>query len=306
MKSIVIIIPYFGKFPDWADLFFETLKLNNTIDFLFYTDCDTTKYVASNIKFVSISFEEYINMVNSKIGINFKPKNAYKLCDLRPLYGIIHKDDFSSYDFYGWTDMDILFGNIRQFYTNDILSKYDVISTHKIRISGHLALFKNNHRNRNRYKLIYKWKEYLQNENFVGLDEHGLTNAYTLTIFDKINQKFNLNIDNIIIRYFSRLKKRKLFLVEQFTTPFTSIPWIDGSLDSMQPNVWYYIDGNITNIRDGSRNFIYLHFMNFKSSIWRHDKTKSPWEGKKRVCFASTTDMKNGLKICNEGILPLN
>ena len=154
-KSIIIIIPYFGKFPEWSDLFFETLRCNSSIDFYFFTDCDIEKYESSNIKYQKISFEDYISFINKRIDLNFNPPNPYKLCDLRPLYGYIHHDVINKYDFYGWTDMDILFGDIRSFYTDDILSKYEVLSTHNIRISGHLSLFKNSKKNIMMFKKIY-------------------------------------------------------------------------------------------------------------------------------------------------------
>lgn len=305
MNTILIIIPYFGKFPEWSDLFFETLKRNCTIDFVFFTDCDTSNYNFPNVIFNKMTFKEYITLVNKKIDVVFNPANPYKICDIRPLFGEIHYDIIKNYDFFGWTDMDLLFGDIRSFYTDDILKKYNVLSTHKIRISGHFALFKNNYKNRNKYKYVYKWKEAIENPKFVGIDEHGITNAYTMTIFDKINEKFKLNISNFFTKRIKKIKIRKLYMVEQYTTPFVTIPWIDGSINSNQPKEWYYIDGKITNNRDGDRKFMYIHFMNFKSSQWRHDGTKAPWEGKKKICFASINDMKQGVLINENGISPL-
>jgi hypothetical protein len=306
MKKIGILVFYFGNFPEWSDLFFETLKRNKTIDFIFFTDCKTEKYSAKNIIFHKISFEDYIKLINHKLKFTFEPANPIKLCDLRPLFGYIHQDVFEPYDFYGWTDLDILFGDIRSFYTDEILENHDVISSHEIRISGHLSLFKNTEKNRLMYKKIYRWQEALQKKEFVGIDEHGITNAYTNTIFDKLNQKYKTSFNNSVTRLFSNLKKRKLYMREQYTTPFISIPWIDGSVNSQQPDVWYYKDGIITNERDKNRNFLYLHFMNFKSSLWRHDGTKAPWEEKKQICFATPEDMKTGIVINSEGIYPLH
>nr|MBA3900374.1 hypothetical protein [Bacteroidota bacterium] len=206
---------------------------------------------------------------------------------------------------YGWADMDILFGDIHSFYTDEILSKYSVFSTRAEKVSGHLALFKNCTKNQNIYKKIYRWKEALQNKDFVGIDEHGITNAYTLTIFDKINQKFKINFTNKATDFLSNWKKAPLFFKEQYTTPFIKKPWLDGTQFGKQPNEWFYKDGKITNNRDVGRNFIYLHFMNFKSSLWRNDGTKAPWESKRKVCFACTEDMKKGIVINLNGIYPL-
>lgn len=305
MKSILFLIPYFGKFPEWAPLFFETLKSNPSIDFFFFTDCEIEPFKAKNINYQKVTFDEYVELVNQKLDFQFAPPNAYKLCDLRPLFGYIHENIFKGYDFYGWVDMDLLLGDIRSFYSDELFEKYDVFSTHKHRISGHLAIFRNNKRNKLLFRQIYKWREMLKEKKFIGIDEHGITNAYQMTIFDKFNEKFNLKINNFLTRWASKRRKKKLYMVEQFTSPFTPIPWLDGSINSQQPNEWYYKNGWITNNRDGKRNFPYIHFMNFKSSQWRHDGTKAPWEGKKRICFASPADMTKGIIINSEGIHPI-
>lgn len=305
MQKIGLFIPYFGQWPQWALLYFETLKRNSTVDFIFFTDCDTSIVKAPNIQFHTFGFREYVDMVNTKLNFKFNPENAYKLCDLRPLFGDLHRDIFASYDFYGWIDVDVLLGDIRSFYTEDILKKYDVFSTHDHRISGHFALFRNTEENRLMYKKIYQWEEALKSKPFIGIDEHGITNAYQHTIFDKINDKYKMSVNNSITRFFSNQKKKRMYMVEQFTTPFLSKPWIDGSVNSNQPDVWYYKDGVVTNNRDGNKKFMYLHFMNFKSSQWRHDGTKAPWEGMSQVCKATPEDMNIGIVIDKTGIAPI-
>lgn len=302
MFKITLLIPYFGRFPDWAPLFFETLRRNHTIKFVFFTDCKTTGFEAPNIRFNHTTFGEYIEFARKKADIEFDPSSPYKLCDLRPLYGMLHDEDIADADFYGWTDMDLLFGDIRKFYTDDILHRYDVLSTHQVRISGHLALFRNTPKNKTMYKKIYQWRKFLAQPEFVGIDEHGITNAYRMTWFDRFNEKFGTRYSNFATRWASRQKQNRLYMVEQYTTPFTAIPWLDGSLHSRQPDEWYYKDGVITNNRDGGREFMYIHFMNFKNSQWRHDGTPAPWEGKKQVCFAGVSDMERGIVINTEGI----
>ncbi len=307
MHSITLLVPFFGYFPEWAPFYFETIRRNPTIRFIFYTDCDTTPYESiSNITFRKTTFEEYIENVRRVSGVNFRPANPYKLCDLRPLYPIIHFNDIRDADFYGWTDMDVLYGDIRSFYTDNILSTYDVISTHATRVSGHLALFRNLPKYRNLYRRIYNWKERLEDPYYNGMDENGITNALCMTFFDKLNEKMHWNIQNAFTHYLSQRKKKKLYLVEQYTTPFIPVPWIDGTVNSDQPSEWYYRDGTITNNRDVKRSFIYLHLMNFKNSQWRHDGTKAPWEGKEKICFASPEDMNFGIKISPNGIEKLN
>ena len=79
--SIAIVIPYFGQWDEWAPLFFETIRRNDSIEFLVFTDCDMEGLTAPNLRVTLMSFAEYVAMVNERLGISFAPGNAYKLCD---------------------------------------------------------------------------------------------------------------------------------------------------------------------------------------------------------------------------------
>lgn len=304
--SIGVYAFYFGKFPEWMPLYLESLRLNSSIDFHIFTDCAYDGDYPKNVFIHNVVYDEYTKYIGEKLRIDFNPDSPIKLCDVRPMVGYIHYDTFSKYDFYGWIDLDLLLGNVRNFYTDEILMRNDVLSTHEVRIAGHFSLFRNNRHNRMMFRKIYQWKESLETPSFIGLDEHGITNAYLLTIVDRFNQKFHTNIHNPITNYISARKKKRMYMVEQHTTPFTPIPWLDGTTNSDQPDEWYFKNGEITNKRDGERTFIYLHFMNFKSNIWRHDGTKAPWSVMDKICHASVADMvSTGISIGINGIYPL-
>jgi hypothetical protein len=298
-KSVVVICFYFGNLPDWFDLYFESLKLNSSIDFLFYTDCNFDNYIAPNVKFESVSLNEYFDLIESRTGINISSRQPYKLCDFRPLLAQIHWNEIEYYDYYGYADIDLIFGDIRKFYNDFLRSNYDVISTHEHTLSDHFVIFKNNHRNRTMYKNIGGWYEKISAKETVGIGEDYLLKAYRKYIFEWKNRFRKIN------SFFYPFFGIKLCLIEQYTTPFIPIPWTDGSMNSNQPNTWYYINGEITNNRDKGKSFIYLHFMNFKSSKYRHDGTPAPWENKEKICFAKQEDMKTGIVINSDGIMPL-
>ena len=304
LPSIRLLIPYFGSWEPWTPLFFETARRNPSIDFLIVTDCDPTGLGGANLEFRHMPFDEYQARIRAILG-DLSPGDPYKVCDYRPLFGRLHRTDFEGWDFWGWCDTDILLGDVRSFYDADLLSRVDVLSTHSDRISGHFALFRNDERNRRMYERIYDWQGALRNPCFVGIDEHGLGNALTMTVFDRINEKLRIRLDTPVSRWASRRRTRRLYMREQYTTPFLPRPWLDGSLNSAQPSRWYWKDGNVTNARDGDRRFIYLHLMNFKSSRWRHDGTKAPWEGRSNFCQATVADMESGLVIDEVGIRTL-
>jgi hypothetical protein len=297
--SILILYPYFGKLPEWFDLFHETLLRNADVDFLFFTDVEFDRYTAPNVQHRSMSLSDYAQLCSQKLGINVVLENSYKICDLRPFFGRIHANEIKGYDFYGYGDIDLLFGDIRSFYSSQILNRYDVLSTHPDMLSGHFCLFRNSEFNRTlSFNIIEDFEEkFFSAQNF-GLDEAPLLNLYLKT-------NARLRESRIPVwKYIKARRAAKLYLKEQYTTPFIPKPWTDGSLNSAQPSEWMYRDGLITNNRDIGRNFIYLHFMNFKSSAYRADNTPAPWEGKK-ICFAQAEDMKRGVSIGPLGMYPI-
>ena len=61
----------------------------------------------------------------------------YKLCEYKQAYGLILQDYIKKYDFWGFGDLDLVYGDIRSFLTDDILE-------HKFLLGwGHLTLIKN-------------------------------------------------------------------------------------------------------------------------------------------------------------------
>lgn len=303
MKKIVFLLPYFGKWPDWMPLYIDSVRRNTSIDFLFITDCDTSVLDnVPNVTYQKISFEAYVNRYKKILGEDIQIQNTYKICDLRPFYALVHEKDIADYDFFGWTDLDVLFGDIRAYYTDEILNKYNVLSSHQMRLAGHCALLRNRPKYRRIGFKIYNWKAALQNPAFVGIDEHGITNALTMTIFDKAAEKFGFSLDNYLLNLIRKLKTESYYFKEQYSTPFSSIPWIDDSLHSKQPDEWFYERGKITNARDGDRSFMYLHLMNFKSSTWRFDGTIAPWES---GFVYDIKDINARIKIDKEGIKSL-
>ncbi len=284
MHKIAFLIPYFGKWPEWMPLYLDSIERNPSVDFHFITDCDTSVSKAANIFFHPTTFEDYVNDAQQKLGVSINIPNPYKICDLRPFFGIIHADLIDGYDFFGWTDVDLLFGDIRHFYTDEILSKHDVLSSHKIRLAGHCALLRTTKEFREMGFKVYDWQNALMNPLFVGIDEHGMTNALCMTFWDKLSEKLKMPWISQLFSWRRKQKMKRYYFHEQHTTPFIAIPWIDGSVYNDQPSEWTYDHGVITNSRDGDRKFMYLHFMNFKSSLWRKDNSKAPWEDLSSYC----------------------
>lgn len=149
--NICIISIYFGKLPEWIDVWFKTASYNDEIDFLFVTDQNiTTKY--NNIKILNMSFLEFKSLAIKKLDFNIKLETPYKLCDYKEVWGLILEDELKKYDYWGECDTDVVFGNLQLYFKKYQLYKYD-----KFGCRGHLTLYKNNNEVINRYKLSGGW-----------------------------------------------------------------------------------------------------------------------------------------------------
>lgn len=182
MYKIAIIIPYFGKFPDWIDLFLYSCSLNYRvdnnifIDWLIFTDNESLEKVYSNTKFFYMQFADYCNIVSDKLHINFHPSTPYKFCDLKPFYGIIHEKELEEYSHWGFGDLDLCYGNLNLLINKKTLHRYNLITTHADRIAGHFTVIKKKSIYTNLCLKILDWERKLLNEKVLGLDEMDFTN----------------------------------------------------------------------------------------------------------------------------------
>ncbi len=130
MKSVIIMIDYFGgRWPQWFPLFLESCRHNPTITWLLHSDCPKDTPLPDNVHIRTISYADYCERVSHKLNISFQPAQYHKLCDLKPMLGYLHREQIRGYDYYGYGDLDVLWGNIRRFYTPEVLTR-NVISTH--------------------------------------------------------------------------------------------------------------------------------------------------------------------------------
>lgn len=140
MNRIAIIIPYFGKLPNWMDIFLMSAANNRKIDFLIFTDDASihslTYASAKNIIIQNWNFEQIQNLIKEKLqGVLPRP---YKLCDYKPCYGYLFSDYLQKYDYWGHCDIDTTLGDIMHFIKVVNYHEYERLFLH-----GHFILYKN-------------------------------------------------------------------------------------------------------------------------------------------------------------------
>lgn len=143
MKTIAMVIPYFtrgkGPLPKMAALWLHSCRMNPTVDWLLFTDCGMDGLdVPENVRVVQTGFEAVRERIQALFDFPICLETPYKLCDFKPVYGEAFAKELEPYDFWGFCDMDVIWGDIRRFITDDLLERHDRVLTH-----GHCSLLRN-------------------------------------------------------------------------------------------------------------------------------------------------------------------
>lgn len=270
MKKVAVVIPYFGNWPEWFNVFLETCRHNSSIEWVFFTDCSVPKKVPKNTKFKSMKLEGFKNLLLERTGIEPEIKRSYKVCDFRPAFGEIFCDQLKKYDFWGWGDIDVVYGNLEGLFTESNLRKYDVISVRRRRTSGVLTILRNEKELNKMYKESPDFEKVFKNGAGYAFDESG--NFKDRNVF---------SITDVINKY----KKES-----RIETLFWDYAETDKKIEKKDKKI-YWKDGRMYESYYGEELYLY-HFI---------DRKKKP-----KFSVQENIDMSNGFFIGEEGIREAN
>lgn len=137
MKTL-IFLPYFGKFNEYFELWFSSCSKNLAFDWLIFTDANLCIKMPQNVKIVRCTLGELKEKFQKKLDVPLVLENAYKLCDYKQFYGYLFSEYLCGYDYWGYCDCDLIFGNIRRFMTQNVQENYD-----KLFRTGHFSIIRN-------------------------------------------------------------------------------------------------------------------------------------------------------------------
>lgn len=266
MKSICYIVPYFGKFPKNFSLWLISCKANPTVHWIIYTD-DRSKYdYPQNVTVKYVSFEMMKEKIQSFYDFDVSFDRPWRLALMKAAYGEIFYDDIRNYDFWGYCDVDLMWGNIRKFYTEEILSYYD-----RIGFQGHSTLMRNSDENNRIYRTIvpneinyidvfsgksgysfdengmdaiyrYLGKEYYNETNFANLLKYNTGfYLYAMPKEDAINNRYQIFTwkNGTLLRHY--LDEKGKIVVQEFCYIHFWCRPIKFEVKSLNSNTTYYI-----------------------------------------------------------------
>lgn len=260
MKKCIIILPYFGKFNNYFNLFLKSCEKNPDFNWLIFTD-DKSKYnYPENVRVEYMKFSEFCDLVQKKFNFKIALETPYKLCDYKPAYGYILQEYIKEYKFWGYCDCDIIFGKINEFITDSMLENYDRLFT-----VGHFSIFKNNNEVNTTFMKSISGKEYYKtvysnNKNFA-FDELVFNDIFKNTNlkFYKIDLSYNISVYYYNFRITRRIDDVNRYFTEDYMPTVTL--WNNGNLER------YYFSEDDGRLLKNEYMYIHLQHRKMKNNL---------------------------------------
>jgi hypothetical protein len=154
--------------------FLLSCRANHDVQWLIYSDIDRVDGVPPNVTFKRTTVQELNRRCSEALETKIDIQRR-KLCDLKITYGVIFADDLRPFDFWSCSDLDIVWGNIRQFATYARLRTYDIFSSRRDKLSGHCTLYRNTPDINRLFERIPNVRALLATSHYEHLDERELT-----------------------------------------------------------------------------------------------------------------------------------
>lgn len=187
-NKVTFFVPYFGKLPNYFDLFLKSCEFNKDYSWVVFTDDTTVRRWPSNVLQVVMSFEELKEKIQSKFEFGIKIIEPHKLCDYKPAYGYIFEEYLNESEYWGHCDIDTILGNLGVFLDELLAQGFD-----KLFCLGHMEIYKNTYDNNRMFMLPVAGRswyiESFSSEKTTVFDESGSGEENINTIYKIYNKK---------------------------------------------------------------------------------------------------------------------
>jgi len=141
--NICVISVWFGRLPSYLPYFIKTCTANTSIHWLLISDQPIPSPSSENIRVMGMSKISFTGLASKRFGFDVTIEDPYKVCDFKPLFGKIFEDQLKPYKYWGYCDLDIVFGDISKHIQPLLVKNPDVVSFYPNFLSGPFCLYKN-------------------------------------------------------------------------------------------------------------------------------------------------------------------
>ena len=195
---ICIITAQFGKLPCYINLWLKSCRWNPGIDFLVCSDIKVDEF-PENVRWLYMGFSEFRTLAEEKLGMKVQLDTPYECCDLKTVYGVIFSEYLNGYDYWGYCDVDMVFGDLEWYF-----KKYDLNLYDKFLSFGHLTLIRNTKENNERYRLPCNagrsYRDAFTSKGSMHFDEGEINQIYKMYGFPIFDQRIAADISPVFKR----------------------------------------------------------------------------------------------------------
>lgn len=170
-NRICFLVVWFGEFPKWLPWFLLSCRGARGISWLIFSDQQYPAEHGSNVQFVRLNKLDFDKAVSIATGLDFRLSYGYKLCDIKPAYGHIFSEYIGDFDYWGYTDLDVIIGAPYALISDAIDANPDVITASFRFLVGHFTLIKNCEDLRLGYQKCFGWQEKFLSTDYSVFDE---------------------------------------------------------------------------------------------------------------------------------------
>lgn len=163
MIKKLLVCPWFGDMPTWWNLYEDEIASlkSHGYDLLLDRDLEGFKQRAR----VTLGLEAPVVPGEGKVH------------DFRSCLGALYRQEIATYDWYGHTDFDVLYGHGDMFPSDEELAELDVFSDHPHYLCGPFAIYRNTRDTRELFREHPFWREFLTEPGTSGWVERDLTDV---------------------------------------------------------------------------------------------------------------------------------
>ena len=176
--SIAIVNTYLGTPPAWLPAFFRSCETNLDVRWLLYTDFELAGPLPPNVQVKPLTLQGFNDRASAAVGttIRIEQANLRKVCDFKPIYGLMFADDLRDVEWWAYSDLDVVWGDIRRFVTDDILNSHVIVSPRQRKLGGHGTFVRNLESHNRTFEIVPDVRTVLTDPRYLRLDENILTN----------------------------------------------------------------------------------------------------------------------------------
>ena len=106
---------FFGPMPPWLPLTLHSMEANSGVDFIVVGDAAPPSVLPPNVRFQNIPYDEMQRHLAQLTGKPVTYTNTYKANDIKPLLPALYPQLFVGYEWWGWADLDVVFGDLLKY-----------------------------------------------------------------------------------------------------------------------------------------------------------------------------------------------